>query len=917
MARAAVTLAAEVDAQTPISLHDVVWLEPLVVEEQPLRVSINLWLNEESAISYEITSQPEAGNARAVVHCQGRAMLGQDSKRPQVDLTAIQAQSHHQISVSDCYETYQVMGIEYGSTFQTLEQLYVGEEQLLARLCLPSALLATLDLRGSGSEGDRQGSSSLRRSLAGYVLHPSMLDGALQASVALLMGIGATSTSGAVGAIPSGRPQPTQKPLLPFALETVDILAPCQSTMWALLRLREGESRKSQKIDIDVCDEYGQVCVRLIGFSSRALEGTPSTKPTPSSLAENDHAEEIHMLMPVWETIAVTPVQSPFLPMTPIAIVGGTDEEQEALQFHTPNSQIINIHATDPITTIVDKLAGHGPLEHLVWIAPSPPLASCNNEAIIVAQNQGVLFCFRTIKALLQLGYGNRKLSWSVITRQTQPIHARDVVNPAHASIHGLIGSLAKEYPNWSMRLIDLEAHGTWPLPELFTLPPDPQGNAYVYRAQEWYQQQFLPVQSLSVEPSGYRSGGIYVVIGGAGGIGEVWSEYVIRRYQAQIIWIGRRKIDAEILAKQERLTALGPRPHYITADASERSALQQAYEEIKRSFGHVHGVVHSAIVLLDQSLANINEERFQAALAAKVDVSVHLAHVFSHEPLDFVLFFSSLNAFTKMPGQSNYAAGCTFEDAFARSWGLAQGGQCAVKIMNWGYWGSVGVVASPGYRERMARAGFGSIEPAEAMEALEVLLASPIDQCVFVKTTKAQALLSVPSSGSRKDIDSRHLPAGKGYPPNPNNTNLHSEEPFSRRGVPLWSPVVPIGGRPQGYAPTQDHPTNIALPNATWYKSSGNALEDMHLYTPRKCSPSIPKIKSPSSTLFHAVWQIRKRMLKVFRPKLSTSCKKWIQCLSACSGRNCKRVVGLSNHRQRLQTCKHKSVCQHATTAG
>ena len=50
-------------------------------------------------------------------------------------------------------------------------------------------------------------------------------------------------------------------------------------------------------------------------------------------------------------------------------------------------------------------------------------------------------------------------------------------------------------------------------------------------------------------------------------------------------------------------------------------------------------------------------------------------------------------------------------------------------------------------------------------------------------------------------------------------HTNLRSEEPFSRRGVPLWSPADGHHGRPQGYAPTQDHPANIALPNATWYQ--------------------------------------------------------------------------------------------------
>jgi NAD(P)-dependent dehydrogenase (short-subunit alcohol dehydrogenase family) len=212
----------------------------------------------------------------------------------------------------------------------------------------------------------------------------------------------------------------------------------------------------------------------------------------------------------------------------------------------------------------------------------------------------------------------------------------------------------------------------------------------------------------------------------------------VIRTYQAQVIWLGRRKCDASIQASQERLSALGPRPHYITADATDHNALQQAYQDILRNFGAIHGVVHSAIVLLDQSLAKMDEQRFQAALSTKVEISVRIAQVFERETLDFVLFFSSINAFARNAGQSNYAAGCTFEDAFAAR--MRQDWRSKVKVMNWGYWGSVGIVAQPVYRERIRQMGLGSIEPKEAMEALEDLLAGPVDQMVLLKTTQPVA---------------------------------------------------------------------------------------------------------------------------------------------------------------------------------
>ena len=51
---------------------------------------------------------------------------------------------------------------------------------------------------------------------------------------------------------------------------------------------------------------------------------------------------------------------------------------------------------------------------------------------------------------------------------------------------------------------------------------------------------------------------------------------------------------------------------------------------------------------------------------------------------------------------------------------------------MNWGYWGSRGIVASEAYRARMAQNGVGSIEPEEGMAVLEQLLSAPIPQLVL-----------------------------------------------------------------------------------------------------------------------------------------------------------------------------------------
>jgi acyl transferase domain-containing protein/thioesterase domain-containing protein/aryl carrier-like protein len=604
-------------------------------------------------------------------------------------------------------------------------------------------------------------------------MHPSLLDAASQATMALITG--AADSDG----------QAALKPALPFALDQFDHYPTGAVPAWAWVRPGDGPktgegtpvNKPVLKYDIDLCDESGKVGVRMKGFTLRILKtdlDTDKLQPALPGAATTPPLTETLTLAPVWDAVPL--VKGPLFPPQAdrIVICGGTKEHRDVIYRLYPHTVSLDITANASVDKILNQLAAVAPIKHILWIAPDTALKSGAEEALILGQAEGVILIFRMIKALLRLGYETAALSWTVLTTQAQPIAENDLANPTQASIHGLIGSMAKEYPNWRVRLVDLPAKAStaehWQLSDILVLPADPLGNAWVGRDGEWYRQKLVSCHCPPVGRTLYKRGGVYVVIGGAGGIGEVWSEYMIRTYQARIVWIGRRSKDEAIQSKIDRLAGLGVAPRYIKSDATDRDDLEAAYSEIKQLYGEIHGLIQAAIVLSDQSLANMDEERFRAGLAPKVDASVRLAQVFQKERLDFVIFFSSTTAFIKAAGQSNYAAGCAFKDAFAHR--LAKEWPCAVKVMNWGYWGNVGIVASQAYRERMAKSGIGSIEPPEAMAALEQLLAGPLNQIALLKITD-------PLVGAELNIEERlefypeKLPS---YPPELPQPNSKSD---------------------------------------------------------------------------------------------------------------------------------------------
>jgi hypothetical protein len=153
---------------------------------------------------------------------------------------------------------------------------------------------------------------------------------------------------------------------------------------------------------------------------------------------------------------------------------------------------------------------------------------------------------------------------------------------------------------------------------------------------------------------------------------------------------------------------------------------------EIKARWGAIHGVIHSALVLDDRSVGRMSAETLEAVLRPKAAGSRALVEVFGAEPLDWLCFFSSAQSFSGGAGQGNYTAACAWQDAYAEA--LGRTSPYPVHVVNWGYWGEVGVVSGTGYRERMARMGVGSIGAAEGIEIVERVLAGGPRQVAAIK---------------------------------------------------------------------------------------------------------------------------------------------------------------------------------------
>ncbi|MET9414603.1 SDR family NAD(P)-dependent oxidoreductase [Streptomyces klenkii] len=687
MARETAARALGADATTPLRMRNVTWVRPLAVEDGPQDVDVLVRPAHDGALTFKVASRA----AEPVVFSEGTVALS-DAPRPEpVDLAALRAECPAEVPAARVAEALRAMGIHHGDTLRAIDEAYAGRGVVLARLALP----ATAEPAG-----------------APYVLHPSLMDSAVQASIALhLTG--------------DGSPGDTA---VPFALGQLELFAPCTASMWAVVRLADSSAEVSplSRLDIDLVGPGGEVHVRMTGYASRRV-----AEPVPAL-----HA-------PVWDAVPAGTFEAAVPSRNQrVLVVGGTPGQRAALTAAHPHAEHWSLAPGAPADEVTRAVEAAGPVDHLLWLAPGTELAPSDAAGFVAAQEDGVIAAFRMIKALVRTGHDARPLGITLVTHRALATHAHEDIRPAHAGLHGLFGSLGREYTNWTVRRTDLD--GTdWPT-DLTALPAHSGGDTWVRRTGQWLARRLAPCEAGPRPAAPYREGGVYVVIGGAGGLGTAWTRHVVEEYGAKVVWLGRRAHDASIDAKLRDIRGRGPgEVSYLSADATDPAALRRAHAEITARHGRIHGVVQAALVRMDaELLAGMDEAALRASLAAKTDATVAMARVFADEELDFALFFSSIQSFAPVAGQGNYAAGCTFGDSYAHF--LSRRMPFPAKVMNWGWWGSVGTAASDFHRERMTRSGLLSIEPPEAMAALDTLLGGPQDQLTFVKTARPGVLEAV-----------------------------------------------------------------------------------------------------------------------------------------------------------------------------
>ncbi len=697
MVRAAVVEACGAGATGAVRISDVRWPRPLEHTGTPLEVQVELAADGPGpgAVQFRVTA---GSGPDAAVHCHGRARFV-EAKAPSMDVAALErACDGPVLGAEACYRSLEALGFKYGPAHRALERLHRGAGQCLADVSAPAA------------QRDA------------YVLHPGVVDAALQAAVALATGAG--ESSGAV---------------LPSSVEQVVVHGPCNAPVRAWVRYTSGGDTMLD-IDLFPAGVAGQAhaCLEIRGLRLQADVAAPSASPratVPDALTGA-------LYVPVW---TAQPLEQGTRSLSGELLLAGRPEDVEWLAAKLQASEHFASVRLSRLCWGELRPASLEDHEKAVARLPSPPThvlfvaprvgAKADDGAAAPGLTDDVLGVFSLTRALMRS------------SKALRLVHLVPAANPEpeHLGLSGYYKTLRIERPSYAGRVVACAADEV-PAGDLARLLRDELCATDHETDVRWSGgvrsvRRFASAESGPIPASGAplaaapRHNGVYLITGGMGALGLLVARHLCSAYQATVYLTGRRAPGAE---QARALAALGGKAIYLPCDVAKREDVRRAIAEVRVAGHRLNGVIHAAGVLEDAFILRKAPDAFARVIAPKVAGTRNLDQETRDEPLDFFAVFSSLAGVLGNVGQCDYAYGNACEDALAhRRAAMVEAGVRRGKTVSidWPYWRDGGMRLTE-EDEAALRRSFGVVplETADGLAAFEHGLRQPHAQLVLMQ---------------------------------------------------------------------------------------------------------------------------------------------------------------------------------------
>lgn len=680
-------------------IQDLVFFHPLVVDAKKDKEVHTVIQKHDSYFEFTIAGRQKEQWTK---HAEGKLVPIYKPMDSYLDVSELMQSCVEKAAKEYTYEGTE--RIDVGPRWNVVQYLKYGKNEILAYLKLPDEYQHDMDE---------------------FFLHPALLDCAVNAAIRLI-GEGL---------------------YLPWGYRSIKVYSKMPKECYGYLRRKDrgSDHAEAATFDITIADMNGKVVIEVTGYSVKKV----NHKSSDSFYQIGWSRQELK-----WDINSRKEGS--------ILVIKGTDRQGDILikELKDRSKRIIEVSIGDQYEEIDENTYKIAPYEasylvlmkrlkeeNIVCILHLLSLSQHETETVQQLETNklsGVLSLYYLSRALLFSRF-KQELDIVLIARQVNEVTKQEEeLYPQAAALFGLGKVIMQEYPKLKCRSIDID-NNTYIKEILREVEYGSVNNLVAYRNGHRYVEELqnFEVEKMPERDFKIQSEGAYVITGGLGGIGLVVANYLAGKNKVNLILLSRSefpeksswkeileiKKDKRIITKikaVQKIEETGSQVSLYRVDVSDEAALKEAFMDIRRIYGKINGVIHSAGLAGDGFIINKSEEAFQQVLKPKMNGTWLLDQVTKEDDLDFFILFSSIITLFGGVGQGDYTAANTYMDAYAAF--RNKKGKPALCI-NWPAWKDTGMAVNYGVNQDGV---FKAISNDEAIQGFDRVISSSANRVII-----------------------------------------------------------------------------------------------------------------------------------------------------------------------------------------
>lgn len=215
------------------TLKNIIWSSPFQIHDKAQELTIKI-SSGNTGTKFEVTTTSNPSDkpkicARGKFNSEQKEIGMTDSS---LDFSSFKNHLNRKLDPNEIYNRFYELGLQYGSSFQTIKELTLNHTEAISSLQLPE---------------------HLEKNFEKFIMHPSILDGAIQTAFTLLI-------------------EESENLYLPFSIGKISVFKALPKLCKVYSVIEPGsQAAGSPKFQITMTDELGNIVLNIFNMTARAL----------------------------------------------------------------------------------------------------------------------------------------------------------------------------------------------------------------------------------------------------------------------------------------------------------------------------------------------------------------------------------------------------------------------------------------------------------------------------------------------------------------------------------------------------------------------------------------------------------------------------------------------------------------------